>query len=66
MPKVRKYLMGFLYRTAICTCLLLVCYIVHELWPATFDTFRGKLFYGVNYGQLAKDLDDLARCVLPR
>ena len=66
MPKVQKYVMGFLYRTAICACLMLLCYIIHELWPGAFETVRSKLFYGVNYGRLAKDLEDLARCVLPR
>lgn len=66
MPEVRKYIVGFLYRTAAGVCLLLLCYIIHELWPAAFEIMRSKLFYSINYGQLAKDLTDLARCVLPR
>lgn len=66
MPEVRKYVMGFLYRTAICTCLFLICYIIQQLWPVAFNTIEGKLFYDVNYGQLASDLKDLVRCVLPR
>ena len=66
MPEVRKYVMGFLYRTAVCTCLFLICFIIRELWPTAFEAIEGRLFYSVNYGQLARDLEDLARCVLPR
>ncbi len=66
MPEVRKYITGFLYRTAICACLFLVCYIVDRLWPAALDVALEKLFYPVDYSRLAGDLADLARCVLPR
>ena len=66
MPEVRKYIMGFLYRTAICVCLFLIFYIIHELWPVAYKAMADKLFYSINYGQLAVDLKDLVRCVLPR
>ncbi len=65
LPDVRKYLTGFLYRTAVCTCLFLLCWIVGELWPGALAAFKSRLFYTVNYGQMVKDLEDLARCVLP-
>lgn len=66
MPGVRNYIMGFLYRTMICVCLFLLMYIIGELWPAALHALKAKLLYTVNYGQLARDLKDLARCVLPR
>ncbi len=66
MPDVRKYILGFLYRTAICACLFLLCYIIGRLWPAALSGLLDKLFYSVDYERLAADFKDLARCVLPR
>ncbi|MGN1098091.1 MAG: hypothetical protein ACI4SS_04255 [Clostridia bacterium] len=66
MPNVRQYLLGFLYRTVVCLCLFLLCYIINRLWPEVFGAMREKLFYTINYGQLAKELKELAGCLLPK
>lgn len=65
MSEVRKYLLGFLYRTAVCACVFLAAYILGRLWPDGLDWLMEKLFYPVDYSRLAMDLKDLARCVLP-
>lgn len=66
MAKVRRYLLGFLYRTFICLCLFLLCLLAHRLWPEGFEALKEKFFYPVNYGRLASELKELGRCVLPR
>lgn len=65
MSEKRKFLMGFLLRTSVCLCLLLLCYAVLRLWPEGFGAFKEKLFYDVDYGLLARELKALGRCVLP-
>ncbi len=65
MTNVRQYFMGFLYRTALCLILLLLCYIIYMLWPELFYSMREKLFYEVNYGRLIKELQEAAVCLIP-
>lgn len=65
MSDMRKYLMNFLFRTSVCLCLLVLCYIIYRLWPNGFGAMKEKLFYSVNYGLLLKELKELGRCVLP-
>lgn len=65
MNNVRQYLLGFLYRTAVCLILLLLCYIIHVLWPQLFFDMREKLFYDVNYGRLIKGLKEAVSCLIP-
>ena len=65
MSDMRGYVMNFLFRTSVCLCLLVLCYLIHRLWPEGFGVIREKLFYPVNYGQLIKELKELGRCVLP-
>lgn len=63
---VREYAMLFLYRTAVCLCLFLLCVIADRLWHDGFCAFRERLFYSVNYGLLAKELKDIACCLVPK
>ncbi len=66
MTGVRRYMLGFLYRTAVCLFLFFLCYVIHRLWPEAFSVLKEKLFYSVNYGRLVKGLKEAAWCLLPK
>ncbi len=66
MSRLRQYVLGFLYRTAICLCLLLICYIFYRLWPNLFTQIRLKLFYSINYGEAVSYLKNALRCLMPQ
>ncbi len=66
MSRLRQYILGFLYRTAICLCLLLISYIFYRLWPRLFTELRGRLFYTANYGDAVSYLKSAFRCLMPQ